>query len=189
MKHLILIASSLFLVACSNGHSLQNSPAQETSQASPAASTTQDYSRLIAQQLMNSARGITSGQRVAVTSPVWLDGNFQQSPLIGRQLQEEIAAEMHRLSLRVVEFKLTDAIRVTPQGDFALSKNYLELRELQQADYILAGTLVENGSGLTFNARLIDFHTQIIRATAQITLPQHLLEQVRSEQGIELVGG
>ncbi|RUO26470.1 hypothetical protein CWE09_07115 [Aliidiomarina minuta] len=189
MKHLIIVACSLVLVACSNGHSLQGSSTQTTTQATPAASTTQDYSRLIAQQLMNSARGISNGQRVAITSPVWLDGDYQQSPLIGRQLQEEIGAEMHRLSLQVVEFKLTDAIRVTPQGDFALSKNYLELRELQQADYILAGTLVENGSGVTFNARLIDFHTQVIRATAQVTLPQHLIEQIRSEQGVELVGG
>lgn len=179
MKTLILSAVLVLLGACAH------SPAGEQTTATP--QTTRDYSRLVAEQLMQSGDDLKASHRIAVTSPVWLQGDFNESPLVGRQLQEEISAELHRLSLRIIEYKLSDGIRVTPQGDFALSKNYLELRELQNADYVLAATILEKRGGLILNARLIDFQTQVVQATAQVTIPQYLIDEIRSDAGIELV--
>lgn len=150
-------------------------------------STLRDYSRELASQLMASGTFIRGGERIAVTSPVWLESAFDRSSLLALQIQEELSAELHRHHLDVVEFKLTDGIRVTGQGDFALSRNYLELRELQRAQYILAATTVEHANGIIINARLIDFHTQVVAATAQVSIPRHVVEDLRSEQGIELV--
>lgn len=178
-----LLIHSLLLMALTACVQL---PANEQEQTQPLQST-RDYSRLVAEQLMQSGRSLKPEQRVVVTSPVWLQGDFNESPLVGRQLQEEMSAELHDLSLRVIEYKLSDGIRVTPQGDFALSKNYLELRELQNADYVLAATILEKRGGLTLNARLIDFQTQVVQATAQVTIPQHLIDEIRSDAGIELV--
>ncbi|MGX5913295.1 FlgO family outer membrane protein [Aliidiomarina sp. Khilg15.8] len=179
MKPLMLTALLFMLSAC------VHTPVYEAQSQQP--QTTRDYSRLVAEQLMQSGHELKPHQRVAVTSPVWLQGDFNQSPLVARQLQEEISAELHDLSLSIIEYKLSDGIRVTPQGDFALSKNYLELRELQNADYVLAATILEKRGGLTLNARLIDFQTQVVQATAQVTIPQHLIDEIRSDAGIELV--
>lgn len=180
MKALIFSLSLVLLSACA-----QLSP--QDPGHSQSLHSTRDYSRLVAEQLIQSGRNLQSAQRVVVTSPVWLQGDFNESPLVARQLQEEMSAELHHLSLHVIEFKLSDGIRVTPQGDFALSKDYLELRELQNADYVLAATIVEKRGGLTLNARLIDFQTQVVQATAQVTIPQYLIDEIRSDAGIELV--
>lgn len=156
-------------------------------QPSQHSTTLQDYSRELTQQLMASGKYVRGGQRIAVTSPVWLESPLNRSSLLALQLQEELSAELHRNHIHVVEFKLTDGIRVTNYGDFALSRNYLELREQQDVHYILAATTVEHSNGLTVNVRLIDFHTQVIAATAQVRIPQHIVNDLRSEQGVELV--
>lgn len=146
------------------------------------------YSRNLADQLFASAVNVKAGQQVAVTSLTWLDSNLNRSPLVALQLQEELASELHAMSLNVLEFKLTDGIRVTPNGDFALSRNYLELAELQAADYILTGTLVERSAGLVVNLRLIDFNSRVLRATAQTLIPNSVVRTLRDDAGIEIVG-
>ncbi|MCC5855709.1 MAG: hypothetical protein JJU10_08535 [Idiomarina sp.] len=151
--------------------------------------STAEFSRLIAQSLYDSARGIESGQRVAITSLTWLDSGLNQTSILGHQLQEELAVELHRLDLTVVEYKLTGAIRVTPDGDFALSRNYLELPELQHVDFILAGTLLQHDDGVVVNARLIDTQSRAIAATARIHVPADVAGRYRGATGVELVRG
>lgn len=145
------------------------------------------YARDLSQQLMNSGTYVRGGERVMITTAAWLEGDLNQADLLALQLQEGLTAELHRAHLHVVEFKMTDGVRVTPRGDFPLSRNYMELRETQSADYILAATAVNRVDGVTINARLIEFNSQVVAATAEITIPAAVVNALRSEQGIELV--
>ncbi|RUO29645.1 FlgO family outer membrane protein [Aliidiomarina soli] len=176
---LVAVLLSLVLGACSQF------PQPVASQPQP--ESIRDYAHQLSTQLMDSGKYVRGGQRIAVTTPAWLEGNLDHGSLLALQLQENLAAELHSHHMHVIDFKLTDGIRVTQQGDFALSRNYLELRELQSADYILAATAVDRSDGITINARLIEFDSQIVAATAEVTVPRALVEQLRSEQGVELV--
>ena len=145
------------------------------------------YARLLTDQLMASGAHVRSGERVLITTPAWLHSDLQDADLIALQIQESLMAEVHRAQLQVVEFKLTEAVRVTAQGDFPLSRNYRELRGTYGADYVLAATAVQRRDGVTVNARLIQFTNQRVAATAEVTIPQGLIDKLRYDHGIELV--
>ena len=145
------------------------------------------YARLLTDQLMASGAHVRSGERVLITTPAWLHSDLQDADLIALQIQESLMAEVHRAQLQVVEFKLTEAVRVTAQGDFPLSRNYRELRGTYGANYVLAATVVQRRDGVTVNARLIEFTNQRVAATAEVTIPQGLIDKLRYDHGIELV--
>lgn len=145
------------------------------------------YAQQISAQLMASGTYVRGGERVMITTPAWLEGDLRQADLIALQLQEGLMAELHKAHLHVVEFKLTDGVRVTAQGDFALSRDFLELRETQAVNYVLTATAVQRHDGVTVNARLIGFTDQVVAATAEVTIPQVLVDQLRSEEGVQLV--
>lgn len=145
------------------------------------------YTQLLTDQLIASGTHVRDGERVLITTPAWLHSDLQDADLVALQIQESLMAHMHRAHLHVVEFKLTEAVRVTNHGDFPLSRNYRELRGSYGADYVLAATAVQRHGGVTVNARLIQFADQRVAATAEVTIPQALIDQIRSDQGIELV--
>lgn len=175
LQRITLSLSCLVLLACSS----QNQ--------APQAHDIRGYAAALSTQLMSSGAYVRGGQRVMVTTPAWLESDLNRSSLLALQLQENLMAELHKAHLHVVEFKLTDGVRVTPSGDFPLSRNYRELREIQPADYVLTATAVEHADGLLINARLIEFGSQVVAATAEVTMPRSVVEQVRSQQGVELV--
>lgn len=186
MKYILgLVTALLLLSGCSSSSDTSNDFAVTAMTSKHL--TMADFSHQLANQLFDSARGVQAGQRVAVTSPVWLASGMKESSLVGLQLQQELAAELHAMSLDVVEYKLTDGIRVTPLGDFALSTDYLELRELQAADYILVGTLVERDNSLVVSLRMLEFSTQIVKATAQIAIPHWVTEDLMHINTFQLV--
>lgn len=179
MKKVIALVIGLILLnGCSSTPQTSTSAAQLT---------ISDFSYQLANQLLDSARDIEAGQRVAITTPVWLASGMNESSLIGLQLQQELAAELHSMALDVVEYKLTDGIRVTPLGDFALSTNYLELRELQSADYVLVGTLVERNNSLVVSLRMLDFSTQLVKATAQVSIPHTITDEFIQINSFQLI--
>lgn len=175
LQRITLSLSCLALVACSS--QTQTSQIQDI----------RGYASALSTQLMSSGTYVRGGQRVMVTTPAWLESNLNHSSLIALQLQESLMAELHKAHLHVVEFKLTDGVRVTPNGDFPLSRNHRELRETQPADYVLTATAVEQADGVIINARLVEFGSQLVAATAEVTIPRSIVEQLRSQQGVELV--
>ncbi len=62
---------------------------------------------------------------IGMTSFVYLDGPYDQTDLLGNQLSESFMHEVHQFGLGVVDFKTTDYIRVTPQGDFVFSRDFM----------------------------------------------------------------
>lgn len=111
----------------------------------------------------------------AVTSFVYLDGPYDESDLLGNQLAESFIHEVHQFGLHQIDFKTTDFIRVTPQGDFVFSRDFLELREEQPIEYVLAGTLVRHQSGVMVNARLVGIDSKRVLAAAQGFIPQPVI--------------
>ncbi|RUO39877.1 hypothetical protein CWE15_08990 [Aliidiomarina taiwanensis] len=179
MKHmLVTLIGLVFLTACSSPTLHRTAPVQVS---------VSEYSNQLANQILASARGVHAGDRVVVTSPVWLESGMTESSLFGLQLQQDLSAELHSMALNVIDFKLTDGIRVTPEGDFALSTNYLELRELQAADFILVGTLVNRDDSLLVSLRLLDFTSQVVVATAQVAIPETLISDLSNRNSFKLV--
>lgn len=122
---------------------------------------------------------------IGMTSFVYLDGAYDQTDLLGNQLSESFMHEVHQFGLGVVDFKTTDYIRVTPQGDFVFSRDFMELKEEQPIEFVLGGTLVRHQGGTLINARLVSVASKKVAATAQGFIPQQVVDALYQSGGSE----
>ncbi|WP_348729248.1 FlgO family outer membrane protein [Rheinheimera texasensis] len=122
---------------------------------------------------------------IGMTSFVYLDGPFDQTDLLGNQLSESFMHEVHQFGLGVIDFKTTDYIRVTPQGDFVFSRDFMELKEEQPIEFVLGGTLVRHQGGTLINARLVSVASKKVAATAQGFIPQNVVDALYQSGGSE----
>lgn len=129
------------------------------------------YANNIMQRLVSNMRHVKLDTPIAVTSFVDLNSSFNNSDQFGRQLSESMVNELHKFGLLVLDYKTTDFIRVANQGDFILSKDFLELDGDLPIEYVLAGTFSQQGSDLIVNARLIGLKSKVVVATASEVIP------------------
>lgn len=129
---------------------------------------------------------------IGVTSFVFLDSPLDRTDLLGNQLAESLMHEVHLFGLPVVDFKTTDYIRVTPEGDFTYSRDFLELQQEQPIEYVLGGTMVQHQGGVLVNARLVSVGSKKVIATAQSFIPaavRDALQHSASPQHLLLKAG
>jgi len=137
------------------------------------------YVRGIMQDLVSNLQYVNASTPMAVSSFVFLDSNYLQADLLGNQISEAFLHEIHKLGVPVVDFKATDYMRVTPQGDFVLSKDFLELSGDLPIRYTLTGTLVKHQKGILVNARIVGLKSKAIVATAQGFIPEHINQDLQ----------
>jgi len=121
-----------------------------------------------------------------------LDSNYEQADLIGKQIAESFIHEVHKFGIPVLDFKTTDYVRVSPHGDFIMSKDYLELSGELPIKYALAGTMVKHLSGYMVNARIIGVESKAVVASAQGFLPANVINSLISSNlndGIPVTSG
>jgi TolB-like protein len=134
------------------------------------------YVRGIMQDLVENLQYVNAKTPLAVSSFVYLDDDYGQATLLGNQLSESFMHELHKFGVSVVDFKTTDYMRVTPQGDFVFSRDYLELNETQNFQYVLAGTLVNHQGGVLVNARIVGINSKAVVGSAQGFIPQPVVD-------------
>lgn len=140
------------------------------------------------QELMSNIQYVNSRTPMAVSSFVFLDGSYEHSDIVGKQLAESFVHEVHKYGIPVMDFKSTDYIRVTQNGDFVLSKDFLDLEGDLPIQYVLTGTLVKQPSGYLVNTRVIGMKSKAVVATAQGRLPTHVINSlISSEQDSGLI--
>jgi TolB-like protein len=120
---------------------------------------------------------------IGVTSFVMLDSDLQKTNLLGMQLAESFVHEMHKFRIPVIDYKATDYIRVTEEGDFFLSRDFLELKNKALLDYILTGTMVKHRGGYLVNARIIGMKSKAVVATAQSLIPFYVADALLPSSG------
>lgn len=141
-----------------------------------------DYAADLALQLMQSMHYTAPDQAVAITSFVVFDQQLSNTTAVGNQLAEHMYFQLQRLGVKVADIKLARQVRVTPEGDLALSRGaYLDAQ--QQISYVLTGTLLRDSAGVVVNARIMHLQQKAILASAQIHIPNFVLA---APTGIEL---
>ncbi|QBL09932.1 hypothetical protein E0Z06_10545 [Rheinheimera sp. D18] len=133
--------------------------------------TIQHYVRGLMQEMAVSMQDISEQTPVAVASFIYLDTDFNQGTLLGNQIAESFIHELHNFGIKVLDYKVTDYIRVTPQGDFVYSRNYEELGGNLPAQYAVGGTLSRHRDGVLINARMVEFSSKTVVASAQTLIP------------------
>jgi TolB-like protein len=138
------------------------------------------YVRGIMQDMAENLQYVNQKTPLAVSSFVFLDDDYNDASLLGNQIAESFMHELHSFGVPVIDFKTTDFMRVTPSGDFVLSRDYLELNQEQNFNYVLAGTLVNHQGGVLVNARIIGLTSKAVVGTAQGFIPQTVVDALNS---------
>ena len=87
--------------------------------------------------------------------------------------------------MKVVDYKVTDYIRVTPGGDFALSRDFNELSAELPIRYVLTGTMTAHKNGVLVNARLIRIDNKQVISAARTFMPEAVVRAVVGQSGAD----
>ena len=136
------------------------------------------YVRGLMQDLVSNLQYVNATTPVAVVSFVMLDSDYTQGNLLGNQIAESLIHEIHKFGIPVIDFKTTDYIRVTPQGDFAFTRDYEEVNPAMPARYFVGGTMLKNYDGFLINARIVGIQSKAVVASAQSFIPNHIVESI-----------
>lgn len=137
-----------------------------------------DYAAQISMQLVETMHNFPAGSKVAVASFVDLGSELEQTNIIGNQLAESFMHQFQQFGIAVVDFKTTRDIRVTSRGDFVFSRDHKLLDNEQTIDYVLSGTMLHTPKGIMVNARVINFRTKVIAASAQQLIPHFVVSSL-----------
>ncbi|MBU2979750.1 FlgO family outer membrane protein [Alteromonas sp. C1M14] len=135
-----------------------------------------DYVKNLAQDLVSNMEYVSNKTPVAVTDFAMLDSDLQHTNLLGHQMAESFMHELHKYRIPVVDYKATDYIRVTADGDFLLSRDYLDLNSRLPIDYVLTGTMAKHQGGVLVNARILGIESRAVVATAQLLIPFYVVD-------------
>ena len=98
--------------------------------------------------------------------------------MLGNQLSESFITELQEFGMSVVDFKTTNSIRVTKQGDFVFSRDFEELQAHQAIDFVLSGTLSYTDRGVIVNARIIGLKDKVVVSSAQGFIPHFVVQSM-----------
>lgn len=149
---------------------------QGTYQGRPLNKHVGDYVKNLTQDLVSNMEYVSNKTPVAVTDFAMLDSDLQHTNLLGHQMAESFMHELHKYRIPVVDYKATDYIRVTSEGDFLLSRDYLDLNSSLPIDYVLTGTMAKHQGGVLVNARILGIESRAVVASAQLLIPFYVVD-------------
>ncbi|ELL0598737.1 hypothetical protein Q6U54_004421 [Vibrio vulnificus] len=144
----------------------------------------------LTEDLILSNTSVSARTPIAVTSFVDLQ-NMDSTNWLGNSVSEGFIYQLQRRGFKVVDFKTTGSIQVTQQGDFALSRDWKDLAQEQEIQYVLTGTMLRQEGGVLVNARVVGMQTRVVVASAQGFLPAErigrdldTLNSIRTQDGV-----
>ncbi|WP_057832188.1 FlgO family outer membrane protein [Colwellia sp. TT2012] len=142
------------------------------------------YMRGLIQDLISNLQYVNKTTPVAVTSFALLDSDLQQTNLLGNQIAESLIHELHKAGFLVLDFKVTDSLRITQEGDFISSRDFNDLTATIPIRYIVTGNLVKHQGGYLVNARVVGLTSKVVVASAQSFIPAHVAKAILSSKPI-----
>jgi TolB-like protein len=149
--------------------------------------TVNDYVRNLVHELMALQDTLDSDSRIGVTDFSYVDSALDQGSVFSNHLSEAMIYDLYKFGVPVLDYKVTDYIRVTETGDFALSRNYEELSDEVAIRYVVTGTLTTHQQGVLVNARLVQIDNKQVVSAARTFIPRHIVQAVISRQGEQVM--
>lgn len=110
---------------------------------------------------------------IALTSMVDLN-DLKATNWLGQTISEQFIHELHIRKLHVIDFKLTGNIQLTPQGEFALTRDWKRLNKNVDVQRILTGTMARNEEGVIVNVRIVNVNSNIVESTSSAFIPHSM---------------
>lgn len=101
------------------------------------------------------------------------ESNYNETTPFGRLLGDALASRIQNLGFKVVEIRLSKAIRIHKQfGVVALSQDIKQLMDEHRASFVATGSYTMTPEGVYVSAKIIGKTSQVIYASASKWLPR-----------------
>lgn len=114
---------------------------------------------------------------VAVTSLVTLDSTLENTSLLGNQISEYFINELKGVGYKVSDHKVTGHIKVTSNGDMAMSRDIQKLKHNLSIGSVLTGTMIQNQRGMVINVRIVSLETNRVIASTTKLIPRLIVNE------------
>ncbi|WP_372761900.1 FlgO family outer membrane protein [Pseudoalteromonas sp.] len=168
------------LVACSAAPAPEPSVSTHAAKAAMAPYTVNDYVNNLTHQLSHFKRPLNSNTRIAVSSFYYADALDSklisgQAAGLSQQLQESLLTQFTQLGYHTVEYRLTNSLTLNRHADSALSRELAELRERQNIDLIITGTVTRQQHAYIVNARLVNINNNQVLSAGSTEIPINVM--------------
>ena len=111
-----------------------------------AAYTVNQYVADLSSQLSRIQGSYKGNARIAVTSFYMADGlgtrlASNQGNGLSQQIQESLMTQFTQLGFHTIEYRLENTLNLQPTADSILSRDVSKLRQRQNIDFVITGTL------------------------------------------------
>jgi len=127
----------------------------------------------MADQLLYNYNDQYHNSSLALTSLVDLN-DYNNTSWLGQTISEQFIHELHIRQLRVVDYKLTGSIQVTPAGEFAVTRDWKKLNKNVDVGRILTGTISRNEEGVIVNVRIVNAIDNAVESTTSAFIPERM---------------
>lgn len=135
-------------------------------------------SQRIVNSLVRNNDVLRSDQPLLVTTPVVLDSLFESNKF-GLQLQQGMMTALHEHKFNLVDVNVADNMRVAPNGEFMLSRDWQQLPADVAVEHVLVSTMSMNKTGVVLNARIVNIvNNRVVSATQASVLQKELPEYI-----------
>jgi TolB-like protein len=123
----------------------------------------------ISNQLLNNIPGyVKANNKIILTSFVDLN-TFKKTSKLGRAISESLINDLHTKKFKILDYRTQTAISVSGNGEFALTRDILKLRDEIPEALVLIGTYaVLNETQVVLNARIVDNYSSEVLSTARV---------------------
>ena len=128
------------------------------------------YADRLVEEVARSVPDSGEKPRVAIATPVDV-ASLEHTDWLGRELAEYFVAGLHRQGYRVLEYKLTGWLEITPNGDYIYSRNWQKLAGKANITHILSGTMSRNDDGVMIYGRLVNMKNSVVEGASDIFIP------------------
>ncbi|CAM3935908.1 FlgO family outer membrane protein [Pseudoalteromonas byunsanensis] len=189
----LLLALCVGLVGCQSPNDAKKQhPLYVTPEKKMAGYTVHQYVGDLSVQLSNISGVRKRNARIAVMSFFRADGlgeqlADQQASGLSQQIQESLLTQFTQLGYHTVEHRLENQLTLLANADSMLSRNVDNLRERQDIDFVVTGTLTQQQHAYIVNARLIDMQSGRIVSAATTEIPINVMwsdEKVQQRDGL-----
>ena len=187
MRLTLLVAAALSLSACTVLPKPEQKVRYDDNGKSAIPAPINSYSTQLAQQLVANSQIDLSQTHVGVTDFVGVESPYQQASILAQAMSEQLRGELASREVPIIDYKTTDFIRVTPKGDFALTRDYLEVDEIMPITHVVVGTYSYYRDGILANARLVDINSRHVVSTGSIYIPRVDAARLNSSEGQPII--
>lgn len=129
-------------------------------------------SKMAEQLLLNFPKELKQ-EPIAMTSIVDLN-DHKVTNWLGQTISEQFIHELSIRQFQIIDIKVTGNIQIKPSGEFAISREWKQLKKNIDVNRVLTGTMSRNEEGLILNVRIVNADTNLVETTSSAFIPSNM---------------